>query len=234
MKKINSLIATAALALAMPLASHADLSFTVNGSKVTSGQTVAFASPTITPLGPMKMVKYQPKIELTSSYKASNIVVNVKSLTGQPVQCCAGGQCEQAVSVTKKGVIAEANTPLDILFEYSGTLAQDAEIPTISAKIEAQYYMDDESLISFVITMSETSGINLIEVKPASVTPTAEGLVYNLAGEGTITIASITGTTVMQAKVSGTGILDIDLPSGMYVYNLRNNEISVNGKFVRQ
>jgi len=234
MKKINSVITAAAIALALPAIARADLSFTVNGTAVASGDSVATASPVITPVGPMNMVKYKPEVLLSSSFTASNIVVRVKSLSGQQFQCCAGGQCEQSTSITKKNIYVQEGEPLDIQFEYSAMQAADAPVPTVSAKIEAQYYLEDESLQSFVITMSETAGISLVPVKPASVTPTADGLVYDLPSDGTITLHSLTGSIISRTRVTGTGILPLDIPSGVYVYRLEAGKASATGKFIRR
>lgn len=234
MKKFNSVLAAVAMALVLPAMAHADLSFSVNGNPVTTGDSISVASPIVTPLGAMKMVKYQPEVLLASSFTASNIILRVKSVSGQQFQCCAGGQCEQSTSITKKNIYVEEGQPLDIQFEYSAMQAADTPVPTVSAKIEAQYYLEDESLQSFVITMSETAGIGVVPVKPSSVTPTADGLVYDLPGDGTVTVLSLTGSVITRARVTGTGILSLDIPSGIYLYRLDAGGASSTGKFIRR
>ena len=232
MSKLYTALAAAAMIAGSSLTASADLNFYVGDTPVTSGETVNFVGAEITAIGPKQMVKMAPEVLLESTVSRSNIIVKVTSLTGQAVQCCAGGQCEMNTSIEKKNVSISAGQKLNIQFEYMEML-DAGEIPDVEAKIEAQYYLDNKSKREFIIHMSATAGVEIVEVTGKPVKPCVGGLEYSLNGDATVAIYSISGKLVKKVAVSGHGIIPTtDLPGGVYIYKV-TGAASLTGKFTR-
>ncbi|MDE6278871.1 MAG: T9SS type A sorting domain-containing protein [Paramuribaculum sp.] len=232
MSKLYTALAAAAIIAGTSLTASADLKFYVGDTPVTSGETVNFVGAEITAIGPKQMVKMAPEVLLESTVSRSNIIVKVTSLTGQAVQCCAGGQCEMNTSIEKKNVSISAGQKLNIQFEYMEML-NAGEIPDVEAKIEAQYYLDNNSKREFIIHMSATAGVEIVEVTGQPVKPCVGGLEYSLNGDATVAIYSISGKLVKKVAVSGHGIIPTtDLPGGVYIYKV-TGAASLTGKFTR-
>lgn len=232
MRKLYTALATAAMIAGGTLTASADLNFYLGDTPITSGETVNFVGAEITAAGPKQMVRMVPEVFLESTTTRSNIIVKVTSLSGQPVQCCAGGVCEMNTSIEKKNVSIKAGEKLNLQFEYMEML-DAGEIPDVEAKIEAQYYLDNKSKREFIIHMSATAGVEIVEVTGQPVKPCVGGLEYALNGDASIAIYSISGKLVKKVAVSGHGILPTtDLPGGVYIYKV-TGAATLTGKFTR-
>lgn len=209
------------------------LRFYMGDKAIKSGETVTYNNAEVTDLGANKIVKIDPHIFLSSSEDASNIMVKITSLSGHEVKCCAGGECVAGTSIEKKNVTIKSGEKLDLLFEYYAILNADEEIPAIEARIEAQYFLDDNSKQEFIIRMGDTSGVEIVEITNHAVKPCADGLEYSIDGEATVNIYSASGRLMQTNRVSGNGVISTSsLPCGLYIYNV-NGDTSLTGKFTR-
>ncbi len=216
MKKFYLLLAGLAVA---GMSQARELTFWYGDQKIEPNSTIHFDEISQTPAGTVM----EPELYISSDIFTNKATISATSTSGQSIQMCAGGNCEQGVSVTKKDVTLRANQKLDLEFEYvhSGT----GEVPTVIVTFEAQDGAYTSTNISYTLVMNgENSSLTLIENKKA-LRYTSAGLEYNLDGNGVIALYDITGRQVLNVAAEGQGTINTHaLRTGLYIYSLRTDK----------
>ncbi len=219
MKKIYLFLA----ALLVAGVAHANLTFYIGDKKIEPNTTITFSEIQKEFVGEWDVVM-DPNLSIESDIFTNKLSITATCTTGQIIQMCAGGNCEKAQSVKKTGVTARAETKVPLQFEYTGTFASEADIPTnISVHFSAQVGVDETTLVEFDLILNpDGSGLTLVE-SARPVRYTSAGLEYNLTDRAVVTLYDITGRQVLHANAEGQGTVNTHtLPAGLYIYAIRS------------
>lgn len=173
----------AAIALAASATMSAkELSFYVQGEKVTPGSSVSVNCLKITYEGEYgRDYEMNPELFIMSDVDASDVVVTAECTNGQVIQLCCGGMCEAGTTVTKTGIELKAGQMLDTECHSIGfTESLTEKIKSVEAKISAYYASDLSSKIEFNLTMEGEDGAGVEGI--VADTEVVETRWYNLQG----------------------------------------------------
>lgn len=222
MKKLYILMAGALLAGA---ANAQTINFVREGQVIESGTTLNYNTRNVVfDYGDNKTIfMIDPEISIVSD---EDVTVNVVAdcTTGQTIQMCCGGQCEQGANVRKSNVFLTANTPLPTKFEYSCDMMTD-EVPSIVTTelsvSKAQQLGGSECNITVVMDLGDSS-VTLIESDKAFRYVDGE-IRYDVSEACEASLYDTDGKCVIKAEIEGTGSISTDgLVKGIYVYKLGN------------
>lgn len=211
------------------------LAFQYEGENLENGASIVYKGYSEETLGLEGFIRIEcnPEIHIVSTTDAL-VTVNVKS--NLEVGLCAGGDCIKGTDLTKNQVSLTANKPLDLQFDY---LYNDYEydggsidIPAIDAVITAWYNEDPNNVIVLNVRMGGFAGVDSVISGTDAIKVAGRNLNYDLAKESTISLYSLSGKTLMNKTVAGTGSINLgNLPAGVYVYRV-NGGTPKAGKFV--
>lgn len=218
MKKFLTVIAALALCFT---AQARGLKFYIGDQEITPGTTVYFNDIEVVDEGSFVTVKMAPELFVVSDIYTSKLMVRATCTSGQEVQLCAGGNCVAGTTITKTNIKVQANQKLPLVFDYVAEYDNADQIPVVTTEIEAQDGDYEETHISYTIMMGTKGSVTVVE-NPAGLRFAAGALVYDLAGSQSLSVADTEGRTVFTARLSGSGSMPCNLPSGFYVYTLGN------------
>ena len=236
MKKF--LLAGALLIGAMVPVSAKELVFqTKDGKSFPNGYTLEFGEVEIDDEIPgIFYIEINPELYLLSDETAT-VTVTCTSISGPAVQLCAGGDCittDQQNPIVKNDVSLTAGIPLDLLFDYYGEVEGSTfEIPDIVAVLEAWYNDDPTNKVTLNVHMGDfDAAVETIGLNSNFVFVTGSELNYNVANASQLTLYSLSGKTLLNTTVSGTGSISLaSYAKGVYLYRLTGKEKKA-GKFI--
>lgn len=160
-----------------------------------------------------------PHLSLLSTEET---VVNIEArcTSGQSIQMCAGGQCENAPTVRKEDITLQANVKLDLQFEYINNQVDDqSQLPK---NITTVFTIEGDEELAYTLVMnSDGSGIQSIVERDRNVAYANGELIYNLSKAANLTICDTNGRVVLNTAVSGNGSVTLaNLAKGIYIYRL--------------
>ena len=212
-----------------------ELRFYLGDQLIEKGSTVAYTEYTATQLGPNLRVSIEPPLYIWSDMLTSSVTVTAKCETGENISLCCGGDCINGTDVTKNNVKISGGdngmTALDL--HYASMLTGTTKAPTLRVNDEAVDSKASSTRTSFTIVMGpDASGIDKIDGN-SGVSVTSAAIRYDLPGEATVALHSITGAKALEARVAGSGTLEISgLPCGIYIYSVRGAGVNKTGKLV--
>lgn len=162
---------------------------------------------------------------LLSLLSTEDAMVNIEArcTSGQKIQMCAGGQCENAPTVRKEDITLQANVKLDLQFEYIDNQVDDqSQLPK---NITTVFTIEGDEELSYTLVMnSDGSGIQAIVDRDRNVAYANGELIYDLSKPSKLTLCDTNGRVVLNAAVSGNGSVTLaKLAKGIYIYRLGQN-----------
>lgn len=163
--------------------------------------------------------------------------LNVKSLNGHTVQCCAGGQCTSGTDITKRINFIEpdgltVNLDLEYL-DYTEDLdALKEEMKNIKVELTiADIFEPEKYNKSLTVYMyGGKAGVSVIENNKYFRTAQG-GFSYDLPSEAVVTLYNTAGVVCAKYTLSGSGFLSADeLPAGIYVFTAEGEGVCESGK----
>lgn len=207
------------LALALlpgALSANAAIDMYMGDQKLANNGTYTFNTITQDPNG---VFMIEPELSLLSTEET---VVNIEArcTSGQSIQMCAGGQCENAPAVRKEDITLQANVKLDLEFEYINNQVDDqSQLPK---NITTVFTIEGDEELSYTLVMnSDGSGIQAIVDRDRNVAYANGELIYNLSKTAKLTLCDTNGRVVLYTTVSGNGTVSLaNLAKGLYIYRL--------------
>lgn len=163
-----------------------------------------------------------PHLSLLSTEDAM-VNITARCTSGQKIQMCAGGQCENAPTVRKEDITLQANVKLDLQFEYIDNQVDDqSQLPK---NITTVFTIEGDEELSYTLVMnSDGSGIQAIVDRDRNVAYANGELIYDLSKPSKLTLCDTNGRVVLNAAVSGNGSVTLaKLAKGIYIYRLGQN-----------
>lgn len=163
-----------------------------------------------------------PHLSLLSTEDAM-VNIEARCTSGQKIQMCAGGQCENAPTVRKEDITLQANVKLDLQFEYIDNQVDDqSQLPK---NITTVFTIEGDEELSYTLVMnSDGSGIQAIVDRDRNVAYANGELIYDLSKPSKLTLCDTNGRVVLNAAVSGNGSVTLaKLAKGIYIYRLGQN-----------
>lgn len=227
MKKL--LLATIFAAGSMiPMAAQ-DLVFqTADGTNITGTTYVFEGEPEEFPQGDQTEVFLDPDLYIYSP-TGGDIVVSVKANVS--IQLCIGGGCEAGFEVSKEATL-KAGVAESLLYDYSEIVDLDEYVlPLIEAEISAWYKNEPDKVITMTVKMGDVNaGVEAVGAALNAVNFNGKALNYDVNGASQLSVYSLSGKTVLNKSVAGTGSVALDgLSKGIYLYRLTNK----NGKTIK-
>lgn len=229
MKKL--LLATLLAAGAMVPMAAQDLYFQTADGENLNGTTFTYTEFQTFPQGSKTEVFIDPELFI---YSESGGLVNIAVNSNVKIQLCTGGgMCEEGTEVIKEGIELEAGEPMNLRFDFS-EIVEDVEnytIPAIEAVLTAYYVDDPDSEITLTVKMGGMeAGVEAIASGLDGVNFNGNILSYDLNGVSQLSVYSLSGKTVLNKTVAGTGAVSLEgLSKGIYLYRVTNK----NGKTVK-
>ena len=217
MKK--QLLLTFAL-LSGALTANADIDMYMGEQKLADNGTYTFNTITEDPI--MGGFIIDPHLSLLSTEDAM-VNITARCTSGQKIQMCAGGQCENAPTVRKEDITLQANVKLDLRFEYIDNQVDDqSQLPK---NITTVFTIEGDEELSYTLVMnSDGSGIQTIVDRDRNVAYANGELLYNLSKATTLTLCDTNGRVVLNTSVSGNGSVSLaNLAKGIYIYRIGHN-----------
>lgn len=224
MKKIYLVIA---LLAATVVAQARELRFYLGDQQIEEASTVSF-NDVKTEYGEVIMA---PELYLWSDLLTNTVKLTVTSLSGETVQCCAGGLCVAGTNIVKENIKIGTGEKLDLQFEYMGFLEDGEEIPTVKVQFDAVDVNNEDAKASFTLVMNDgNTSVTVIENDEAfRITPA--GIAYNIDGDAKASIYTITGKKAFETSISGNGVLSTDgMAEGLYIYSIEGAKVKKTGK----
>lgn len=198
------------------LTASATIDMYMGEQKLANNGTYTFNTITQDPNG---VFMIDPHLSLLSTEET---VVNIEArcTSGQSIQMCAGGQCENAPTVRKEDITLQANVKLDLQFEYINNQVDDqSQLPK---NITTVFTIEGDEELSYTIVMnSDGSGIQAIVDRDGNVAYANGELIYNLSKAANLTLCDTNGRVVLNTAVSGNGSVTLaNLAKGIYIYRL--------------
>lgn len=163
--------------------------------------------------------------------------LNVKSLNGHTVSCCAGGQCVPGTDITKRIDFVEpdgltVNLELEYI-DYTEDLdALKEEMKNIKVQVTiADTFEPEKYNKSLTVVMyGGDAGVSVIENNKYFRTAQG-GFSYDLPSEAVVTLYNTAGVVCAKYTLSGSGFLSADeLPAGIYVFTAEGEGVCESGK----
>ena len=206
---------------AMTCAQAMELTFWLGNQKIEAGSTIEFTDITVDDYGDYKEVSMKPDLFLSSDIYSSSIKVSATCVSGQTIQMCFNGKCQNGVDVTKSDVTLRREEKLNLQFDYMDELDAGVEVPTVVTRISAEDIYDEESRVDFVLVMGvEGASLNKVETGADVVVPVPGAVAYSVYAPASFAIYATDGTCAFESTVAGDGA--VALQPGIYVYKLGN------------
>ena len=231
---MKKLLLTAAL-LGGAFIANAQLSFVYNGEVVPNGATIEYYTYDQFPVtNTLDQISFAPIIYLQSASAAN---VNVSWNATESIDICIGGGCVSGKVNEKSNLPFKAGEQQDLLLEYWLETNSGATpvIPQCSATIKAAYADGSGEVVITVVMGGENSvnaGVNSVSADVNKISVSGKSLKYTVDKASKLSVFSLSGRTVIERQVSGTGSISLEnLPGGVYLYRLNGNKVKA-GKFV--
>ena len=211
-----------------PLLSAKELTFTMGGKDLPSGDTVIFDDYETLYWASMTEVYFEPKIYIT---KDSNGPVSIKTTSNYAVQLCIGGDCVASTEILKEDLTFNPGIPEDLRLECSVYFDKGAEIvlPAIEVEVEAWYADDPSNVTTLTVKMGDTASVDNLGSDSNSIRLVGNCLAYSVDKDVDLTVYDLAGQTVTSRRVEGSGTLSLEnLSEGVYVYKAGR----LTGKFI--
>lgn len=196
---------------------------------VENGSTIEFNEYSVTEIdageyGKMYSWTVDPELYLLVD-EAGPLTVHAKSLTGEGFQLCAGGNCIMGDDLTKNEVKPQVNVPLNLQLDWAKNTVNEPQItiPALDIEVEIYYNNNPSNSLKFNLKMGgfEAAGVDEIGSNANNVVLKGNTLYYDLDGVNQISIYSLSGKTVLNQSVAGSGSLNLDnLSKGIYLYRV--------------
>lgn len=229
MKKIYLVIA---LLAATCVAQARELRFYIGDEQVTEGSTVVCNDNIdVIEVGTGKDVTMAPDVYLWSDLLTNSVKLTLTSLSGQEVQCCAGGLCVSGTNIVKENVRIDSNEKLPLEFEYMGFIAADEEVPTIKVLMEAVDVNNTDANASFTIVLNDNGASVAVVENDKAFQITSSGIAYNINGSAKVALYTITGKKALETAIDGNGVLSTaGLTEGLYIFSIEGAQVKKSGK----
>lgn len=231
MKKL--LLSIALIGSATLAGSAKELTFQYEGNNLENGATVIYNEMEILDDIPgYALVMIEPNIFIVSDVDANN--VSVRATANESIGLCAGGKCENGTDVTKSPVTLAANVPLNIQLDAQLEFTDGAPVvvPFYQVTVEAWYNDDPDNKVTLNVQMGDIAGVESIAAGQNIVNINGKNLNYDVTGNSHITVYSLSGKTLVNKNVAGSGSISLgNLPKGVYVYRVKG-KTSKSGKFI--
>lgn len=163
--------------------------------------------------------------------------LNVKSLNGHTVQCCAGGECTTGTEITKRIDFVEpdgltVNLELEYIDYTEDLEALKEEMKNIKVQLTiADTFEPEKYNKSLTVVMyGGDAGVSVIENNKYFRTAQG-GFSYDLPSEAVVTLYNTAGVVCAKYTLSGSGFLSADeLPAGIYVFTAEGEGVCESGK----
>ena len=213
----------------VPMAA-AEFSVLFQDKPIENGSTVKFDEYTVTEQGyegfedKFYSWKVDPELYLVSDAEGP-LTVHAVSQNGEEFQLCAGGNCIMGTDLIKNAVMPEVNVPLNLQLDWAKNTINEPEIfiPALEIFVEVYYNNAPSNKLTFTLQMGgfEAAGVVSIVADAGSVVLNGKTLQYDLAGPSQISVYSLSGKTVLNKAISGSGSISLDgLSKGVYLYRL--------------
>lgn len=195
------------------------------GEPVTNNSTITFEGAEVLDMNGYITVTLDPDLYIVSSENAS---LTVKVESNEEIQLCtsingAPGECENGTNITKTPVKVTANTPLPLLLDAL-LMSNDGsmpEIPEFNIKIQIWNIDTPNDIYSVTLIMNGNAGVDSMSADNNAVVFRNNGLSYDLPAASQINVYSLSGRTVVNANVSGSGRIELGhLAKGVYLYKV--------------
>lgn len=165
-------------------------------------------------------VKMDPKLSIVADETTYDVKIVATCTSGQEIQMCAGGACENGTSVTKEGLILKAGKAVDLMFEYLGEAETQEQIPTcITTDFTLEEVGVATSKKTYTVVMNDPNGAVSVIAQDKQVVLMNNTLVYSLSGDATVELYDINGRKVLSSQVNGSGNLNLGtLAKGLFIY----------------
>lgn len=206
-------------ALAMGLYAQ-DLEF-YHGSTLLEGDATIVENNPVFEYG---MYAFEPDLYLVSKTGGS-ANLTVRGDADLMFQACCGGTCmanNGSDTLTKKDVQLAAGEKVPLQFEWMLFGDESTVIPTDKVfELEAvKAYSGDTVRMTVICNPSGQDGVESV-TESQGVKALSSGLLYNLDGECRVQVYSMSGVQVLEASVSGAGLLSTSaLGTGVYLYTV--------------
>nr|MDE6717967.1 hypothetical protein [Muribaculaceae bacterium] len=209
MKKLYA-FAAAALFAVLPLSAQ-KLTFYMGEKPVENGSKVEFKDIEVEDFGDgLGMITMDPNLTLVSDINTSTVKVTAECTSGQSIQLCAGGQCENGKKIVKEGVILVAGQKLPLLFEYMDMMWDPTTpVPTdVTAEISAVDAANPKTAISFTIVMNpKNSEVKSVFLNDKAFRAVKGGIEYTFDAPAAVAIYNLNGEAVVKTTLNGQGTL---------------------------
>lgn len=207
-----------------------EYTFKLGETVIDNGSTIVYNDYTVSDFGD---ITYAPELTLTSDIFTNTTQLTAKSLTGQKVQVCAGGDCVIGTDIVKT-MTMQSKKPVDLMLEYSDTSESIEQVPTVKVSVDVVDTKFPNTAKSFTIIFHGDASVGNTAVDGYDVKVADDALNYVVAQPSTLRVYNAGGQQVKTYVLTGKGQLTTaDLPAGVYVYILDGKGIQINGKFVR-
>ena len=233
---MKKLLLTLLMAAGIASATQArELRFYLGDQQITDGAVIKYDKYEIKTVTPVKAeVTMKPDLYIWSDMMTNTVQVTAKSVNGQSIQMCCGGQCMSGATVVKNSVKINTGdsgrTALD--FEYMGSQHPDDPVPNITVEFEAVDTKASSTKISFKLLMGPQAGLETVEASRA-VSVSGNAIRYSLPGTAQVSVYDILGGKAAEATLSGEGTYSLSaLPKGIYIYMVKGDAVRQSGKLV--
>ena len=215
----------ASFAMAAMFTANADnLAIMFQGETLPNNSSIIFDEPIVEDYGQFISVTLDPELYIVSDVDAM-VTVHVKS--NYDIQLCTAengqeGVCETDTDITKSEVTLKAGVPLNLLLEAVITSIDGTypEVPDYKIEVTAWYNDDPSNVYKLNLEMEDPAAVESISANNA-VTFNGKSLNYDLPSASQISIFSLSGKTVVNSTVSGTGSINLGhLAKGVYLYRV--------------
>lgn len=195
---------------------------------VEDGKAVGFA-----------MLVINPELSIVSTTDAM-VTVRTSSRNDSPYQLCAGGECVISTMVgpvitkDKVNLTADKIQSLELDANIQFMDGEEVITPYYDILVEAWYNDNPNNKISFTLHMGNLNdaGVEGISALGTSVSVIGKSLKYDVVGNSTLSVYSLSGKTLVSKNIAGTGNISLaNLPKGVYVYKLSGKN-GKSGKFI--
>lgn len=179
----------------------------------------------------MYQFKVDPEIHLIST---ETLTCSVQTQANMDIQLCAGGNCVTGDNITKENVALTADVPLNLQLEWIApgiNFGEDIPVPAITVRLRA--WTASESITVTVNMGGFTAGVESITANTNNlVRVNGKTLNYDLSGSSQLAIYSLSGKTVVNKSVAGSGSVNLNhLTPGVYLYKVSGPNAK-SGKFI--
>lgn len=221
MKKL--LLASFAMA-AMFTANADNLAIMFQGETLPNNSSIFFDEPFVEDYGQFISVTLDPELYIVSDVNAT---VTVHVTSNYDVNLCTAengkeGECISGKNLEKSNVVLTAGQPLNLLLDVILTSIDGTypEVPDYKIEVTAWYNDDPSNVYKLNLEMEDPAAVESISANNA-VTFNGKSLNYDFPSASQISVFSLSGKTVVNSTVSGTGSINLGhLAKGVYLYRV--------------